>query len=129
MENAAETIAEGVESLAPQIESAEEGFISVYHASVNNLAQILEKGLDPNRLPVFVSRDIAAAEDALAHHLDVVEELAGIVESRIPSADFQAILAPLERTYRGFYPYLLKSTEILLRTVEQVELFNRHIVR
>jgi hypothetical protein len=110
-------------------EALTEETVSVYHASVNNAPTILQKGLDPTKVPTFVSRDIAAAQDALDKHLDVVEELSGIIESRIPVSQFQSVLAPLERPYSGFYPYELQSTEITLRTAEHVELFNQYICR
>jgi hypothetical protein len=43
-----------------------------------------------------------------------------IIQSEIPASQFQQSLAPLEHPYSGFYPYGLQSTEITLRTAEQV---------
>jgi hypothetical protein len=52
----------------------------------------------------------------------------GIIESRIPTSDFDKLLAPSERAYGGFNGALGRSSEIVLRTPEQIELFNRHIL-
>jgi RHS repeat-associated protein len=104
-----------------------EGTVSVYHGSINNGEQILAKGLEPTRAPTFVSRDLAAAQDALVNHPDAVPGMGTIIESRIPESQFNAVLAPLERPYSGFYPYELQSTEITLRTPEQINLFNQYI--
>jgi hypothetical protein len=116
-----------VETAAPVVERT----VSVFHGSINNAANILARGggLDPERLPTFVSRDVAAAQDALQRHPDAVQGLGRIIESRIPASLFQSILAPLERAYQGFFPYGLQSTEITLRTAEHADLFNRYIVR
>jgi hypothetical protein len=109
--------------------AAEEELVSVYHGSIKSGPSILETGLDPARAPTFVSRDLAAAEDALLRHPDAVPGLGQTIESRIPRSLFDLHLAPLERPYSGFYPYLLDSTEITLRTPEHVNLFNQFIVR
>lgn len=101
----------------------------MFHGSIRNGAQILENGLDVARAPTFVSRDLAAATDALLNHPDAIPGLGKIIESRIPASQFQSILAPLERPYSGFYPYGLQSTEITLRSAEQIQLFNQFIVR
>lgn len=53
---------------------------------------------------------------------------APIVESRIPASAFRQLLAPAERSYRGFFPYRLQSTEIPLRTSGQIDLFNKFII-
>jgi len=37
------------------------------------------------------------------------------------------VLAASERPYGGFYPYTFDSTEIPLRSAEQIEPFNRYI--
>jgi hypothetical protein len=103
--------------------------VSVFHGSIKDGAQILERGLDPARAPTFVSRDVAAAQDALLNHPDAVPGLGKIIESRIPASQFDRLFAPLERPYDGFFPYPLKSTEITLRTGEQIDLFNQYIVR
>lgn len=50
----------------------------------------------------------------------------GLIESRIPRADFDRVLAPAERPYSGFGT--ANSTEIPIRTPEGIDLFNRHIV-
>jgi hypothetical protein len=105
------------------------GSVSVFHGSIRNGAEILEKGLDPARAPTFVSRDLAAAQDALLNHPDAVRGLGEIVESRIPASQFSELMAPFERPYGGFYPYGLQSTEIPLRSAEQIHLFNDFIVR
>ena len=103
--------------------------VSVFHGSIKNGAEILRNGLDPSRAPVFVSRDIAAAEDALRNHYDRIPGLGTIIESKIPTSEFLTHLSPLERPYTGFYPYGIQSTEIPLGTSNLIELFNRYIVR
>jgi hypothetical protein len=75
-----------------------------------------------------VSRDLAAAQDALLNHPDAVPGLGQIIESRIPVSQFSQSLAPFERAYTGFYPYMLQSTEIPLRSAAQIQLFNQFIV-
>ncbi len=109
--------------------AAEEETVSVYHGSIKGGPEILENGLNPARTPTFVSRDFAAAQDALTNHFDAVPGQGTIIESRIPASQFQSTLAPLERPYTGFYPYELQSTEILLRTPEHFELFNQYICK
>ncbi len=51
----------------------------------------------------------------------------GIIESRIPKSIFDQHLAPNERPYTGFYPSTLNSTEIVMRTPEQISIFNKYI--
>jgi hypothetical protein len=52
----------------------------------------------------------------------------GILESRIPKSEFERLLAPSERSYSGFNGAVPGSSEIVLRTPEQVELFNTYLV-
>jgi RHS repeat-associated protein len=112
------------------VSSAGEETVSVYHGSIKNGGDsILKNGLDPNRAPTFVSRDLAAAEDALLNHPDAIPGAGTIIESRIPASQFQSQLAPLERSYGGFYPYKIQSTEITLRTPEHIQLFNDYMCR
>ena len=106
-----------------------EQVVSVFHGSIKDGEKIVAKGFDPARTPVFVSRDVKAAQDALQRHPDAIPGAGSIVESRIPVSKFESLLAPLERPYRGFYPYSLNSTEITLRTAEQIDLFNQFIVK
>lgn len=107
-----------------------EEWVQVYHGSINHATQIQTFGLDPSRLPTWVMRDHAAAQNAinLAIRADRGQDL-GIIEARIPKADFNAVLASSERLYSGFNGALPSSSEIVLRTPEQAALFNRHIVR
>jgi hypothetical protein len=120
----------GLEAGAAELgATAGEKTISVFHGSIKNGPEILERGLDAARTPSFVSRDLAAAQDALLNHPNAVPGLGQIIESRIPVTQFNQVLAPFERPYGGFYPYGLESTEITLRTPEQVQLFNQFIVR
>lgn len=106
-----------------------EGTVSVFHGSIDNGAAILRSGLDAARAPTFVTRDLSAATNALAHHPNAIPGAGTIIESRIPASLFQQTLAPLERPYSGFYPYGLNSTEITLRSSGHIELFNRFIVK
>lgn len=103
--------------------------VSVFHGSIDNGAAILEGGLSPARAPTFVSRDVAAAQDALLNHPNAIPGAGTIIESRVPASQFQSQLLPLERPYSGFYPYRLQSTEVTLRTSEHIELFNQFIHR
>jgi len=102
---------------------------SVEYAPPPEVVVVLADGLDPSRAPTFVSRDLAAARNALTNHPDAVPGAGMMIESRIPVSQFEAVLASLERPYGGFYPYGLSSTEITLRTLQHIELFNRYRVR
>ena len=103
--------------------------VPVFHGSVNNAHAILTRpGLDPFNLPVYVSRDRAAAEDAIAKSLDTDPSNSAVFESDIPSLTFLLEFAPFEQPYRGFFPYALSSTEIPLRRPDQVEIFNTYMV-
>jgi RHS repeat-associated protein len=103
--------------------------IPVFHGSVNGAAAIRARpGLDPFMLPVFVSRDRAAAEDAIAKSLSTDPNNSAVFESDIPSLTFDALFEPFERPYRGFFPYALNSTEIPLRSTLQVEIWNKWMV-
>ncbi len=104
--------------------------VRVYHGSVNDATRIQAAGLDPSRLPTWVTRDLAAARNAinLAIRADRGQDL-GIIEARVPKAEFDAVLASGERLYSGFNGTLPGSSEIVLRTPEQAALFNQHIVR
>jgi hypothetical protein len=103
--------------------------VSVFHGSIRSGPEILSKGLDPARGATFVSRDIAAAQDALSNHPGAIPGQGMIIESRIPAGDFALHLEPLERPYSGFYPYEIDSTEITLRTQVHFDLFNKNIVK
>ncbi|MGH7268967.1 MAG: hypothetical protein ACREJ3_00935, partial [Polyangiaceae bacterium] len=103
--------------------------VPLYHGSVNSARQIRARpGLDPFRLPVYVSRDRAAAADAIANALDTDPNNNGIFESDIPTLLFNLEFLPDEQVYRGFYPYLLNTTEIPLGSPDQVELFNTYML-
>lgn len=108
--------------------------VSVYHGSINDATQIRAVGFDPRRGTPYVTTDSNAAADAIGPgRYEVSQGLArdpGVIESRVPRPDFERVLVPLRRSYNGFYPYLPKpSSEILLRTPESIDLFNRYIVR
>jgi hypothetical protein len=109
--------------------AAEEETVSVYHGSIKNGPEILEGGLKASKAPTSVSRDFAAAQDALVNHPDAIPGEGMIIESRIPASEFNSQLAPLERSYTGFYPNVIRSTEIQLRTAEHIDLFNQYICR
>lgn len=103
--------------------------VSVFHGSLNNASGIRAEGLATDQGTTFVSRDINAARDAIGpSRPDYPGSDPGIVESRISRSVFDEHLAPNERPYGGFYPYPLNSTEIPLRTPQQIEIFNRYIV-
>jgi RHS repeat-associated protein len=103
--------------------------VSVFHGSLDNSSDIQAKGLDASQGTTFVSRDPAAAGDAIGPNRPGYPGAdPGIIESQIPKDIFDQHLAPNERPYGGFYPYPLDSTEIPLRTPEQIGIFNRFIV-
>jgi len=81
-------------------------------------------------LPSWITRDLAAVRNAIDPHIrvDRVSD-SGIIESRIPGAEFEAVLEQNERSYSGFNSTLPSSSEIVVRTPEQAMLFNRYIVR
>lgn len=116
-------------------EAAGEGdeAVSVYHGSINHSTQIRANGFDPDRRPVFVTRDPDAATNAIGPNRYEVSmgdaRDPGIIESRVPRGDFERVMAPAERRYTGFGGQGLDSSEIPLRSREAVDLFNRHIVR
>ena len=103
--------------------------VSVYHGSVAHATEIAEWGLVPERLPTWISRDLHAAENAIGDHRSDLKPDPGIVESRVPREEFDRLFAPSERGYRGFNRSLWPTTEIVLETWEQVQLFNMYVVR
>ncbi|MCX7008967.1 MAG: hypothetical protein NTY53_17260, partial [Kiritimatiellaeota bacterium] len=129
---------------APQVTAPVEEYVTVYHASVNDGKTILEHGFDSQRGTVFVSRDRAAAEDALRNHPDASGK-GVIIESKIPKSDFDRLFEPAERPYGGFFDNLSrrggltdigpdgqpvpKSSEIVLKNPEQIKLLNKNLVK
>ncbi len=107
-----------------------EEWVRVYHGSINDASQIRANGLDALRLPAWITRDFAAARNAIDPRIraDRITDTA-VIEALIPKAEFEALLAPNEREYSGFNSVLPGSSEIVVRTPEQAALFNRHIVR
>lgn len=105
-------------------------WVRVYHGSINNAFAIRAAGLDLLRLPTWVTRDLAAARNAIDPFVraDRMTD-SGIVEAQIPKAEFEAVLASSERVYSGFNGLLRGSSEIVLRTSEQAALFSRYIIR
>lgn len=104
--------------------------IPVYHGSFD--ASLLRRtGFNFEDVPVYVSRDIAAAQDAIGPHRIGIEYAKdpGIVVSLIPRDEFNTLMLPFERPYNGFFPYKIVSTEILLRTPAQLILFNSNMIR
>ncbi len=102
----------------------------MYHGSINDASRIRANGLDAARLPTWITRDFAAARNAVDPRVraDRITD-AGVIEARIPETEFETVLAPNERAYSGFNSALPGSSEIVVRTPEQAALFNRHIVR
>ena len=107
-----------------------EEWVNVYHGSINDASRIHANGLDASRLPTWITRDLAAARNAIDPRIrvDRIADM-GIIEARIPKPEFEAVLAPSERSYSGFNSVLPGSSEIVVRTPEQAALFNRHIIR
>lgn len=106
--------------------------VSVFHGNIDDAACIQSTGFDVNRLPVFTSTDINAARNAIgAGRFEIANGLArnpGIIESRVPRNLFDQFLLPSQRSYSGFGGGI-RSTEIPLRTSQQVSIFNRYTVR
>lgn len=102
----------------------------VYHGCISHARRISSHGLETGRLPVWVTRDIRAARNAIDSSLRADPVLdPGVIAATIPREDFDALLAPNERAYTGFNGTLSASSEIVLRTAAQVELFNKCIVK
>ena len=107
-----------------------ENWVHVYRGSINDATHIQALGLDPSRLPTWITQNLAAARNAINLFIRIDRgQDRGIIEARIPKADFDAVFAPSERFYSGFNGTLYGSSEIVLRTLEQVALFNQYIVR
>ena len=104
--------------------------ISLYHGSSSDAANIrLRPGLDPFRLPTWVSRDRAAAQNAAFDKYDSDPGNRGVFESRVPSVVFTTLFLPFEAAnYVGFFPYIPARTQIQLSLPIQIELFNRYMV-
>jgi len=78
-------------------------------------------------MPTWASRDRRAAEDAIDPVArGRVGRDPGIIESRLPRDVFDDVFGSAERDYGGFFPYSLRgSSEIVMRSRQQVEAFNR----
>lgn len=109
-----------------------ESFTMLYHGSINDATQIRATGLDPSKGSTFVSRDLAAAANAISPaRYEVSQGLAtdpGIISSRIPTSLFNQHFVLHERPYSGFGGRIT-STEIVMRTPQQFQIFNANIVR
>jgi len=113
---------------AEGVGEASDTLVSVYHGSANNAQAILTNGLDPNNLPVWVTRDLEAATNTITYHPDLVPNNSAIIESQIPQQQFDSIMAAAERSFAGWENTQISSSEIVLRTPDQAELFNQYIV-
>jgi RHS repeat-associated protein len=124
--------AEGPTTGPSQNPAATNDTVSVYHGSINDASAIRAQGLDPTKAPAWASRDLSAAKEAIGPNRYEVQMGAakdpGIVESRVPRAEFERVMRPHERPYSGFSGGL-STTEIVLRTVELIALFNKYIVK
>ena len=105
-------------------------WVRVYHGSINDTSRIRALGLDVSRLPIWITRDFAMAQNAIDPFIraDRITD-SGIIEAQIPKAEFETVLAVSERMYSGFSGILPGSSEIVLRMPAQAALFNRHIVK
>ncbi len=108
----------------------DEEWVTVYHGSIHDASRIQAHGLDVSRLPTWISRDLTATQNAIdpAIRVDRMRDW-GIIEARIPQSEFERVFAPSERAYSGFNSLLWASSEIVLRTPEQIAVLNRYIVR
>ena len=79
--------------------------------------------------PTWVSRDLAASRNALDGVLrpDSMPD-PGIIESKVPAEVFEKLFAAAERPYEGFVNALPGSSEVIIRSAEQVEAFNQYMV-
>lgn len=103
--------------------------ISIFHGSADDATKIMNKGLDIKKTPTWVSRDKDAAVNAITKRYDTPKD-SGIIESRIPKDQFDAVIKPSERPYpSGFEGEQLNTTEIVLRNQDQINLFNQNIVK
>ena len=120
---------------APPMPDNPEGVVPLYHGTINDFTQIRANGLDPSRAPTWVTRDLSVARNAISiNRYDVSQGLArdpGIVTSMVPRKLYDQHFAPFENphgTYTGFGGGLA-SSEIILRTQIQFQIFNNFIVR
>ena len=105
-------------------------WITVYHGSINNATEIRAYGLNVSRLPTWLTRDLAAAQNAIDPRVRADHLLnPAVIEARIPKEDFEFVLAPNERSYSGFNRLLTGSSEIVIRNEAQATLFNQYIIR
>ncbi|GMU52503.1 MAG: hypothetical protein AMXMBFR33_16490 [Candidatus Xenobia bacterium] len=109
-------------------------FVMVYHGSINDATHIRTHGLDPARLPTWLTTDRAAAHEAISSaRYEVNQGLVrdtGVIESRIPRSEFERTMLPHQRPYVGFSGHL-DTTEIVIRRgfEEAIGVFNSHILR
>lgn len=95
-------------------------YLILYHAT----SEKDFSGFIHSRGTAFVSRDINVAIDVLKNKLNVSS--CKIIKSVIPLELAESLLKN-EREYFGFFPYNLNSTEIVLRTKEEQEIFNTYL--
>ena len=107
--------------------------VFLYHGSIDDYNNIQKNGLDPDRGTAFVTRDLFAAKNAISSdRYDVAMGRAkdpGIIMSKISRKNFNIYFLPYERMYSGFNSSLLPTTEIPLRSAQQMEIFNRGIIK
>ena len=77
-----------------------EEWVTVSQGSIHDATAIRAMGLDADRLPTWITRDSAAARNAIDPRLraDRLTD-SGIIEVQRPEAEFERVLAPNERTY------------------------------
>lgn len=105
--------------------------VSLFHGSINDATAIARDGFDAARTPTstWVTRDIEAAQDAIGPGRVGPMSDPGIIESRVPKSEFNRLLESSERPYDGFNSATPGSSEIVLRTPQQIDLFNQYRVR
>jgi RHS repeat-associated protein len=105
--------------------------IRLYHGSVGNYSSIMRNGLDPTRIPTWVTTSPAAAQNAIGagRVLSPGQGLdRGIIQSVVPRLNFERLIQSGAISPTRNWPGFGGGTvfpENVLRMPEAIELFNR----
>lgn len=110
-------------------------FITLFHGSIDHATHIRTKGLDPDKIPTFVTTSREAAENAIGSQRVLRPDQGldrGMIESRITREEFEALkrsgAISENRSWPGFGTQKV-FPENVLRSREAVDAFNRGIWR
>jgi RHS repeat-associated protein len=130
-----------VHGAAPALSFAGKGargggdYITLFHGSIDDASAIRSAGLDPKRTPTWITTSLEAALNAIGAQRLVRQGQGldrGIIESRIPRAEFERLQREgqisVERTWPGFNTNQT-FPEHVLRGPDAIKAFNDGIVR